>query len=106
MLFGARFDETKQWASWEDVEIYAAFLDLPTVPVLWTGVIESEEQLQELVETFAREPSACGGEREGVVVRLADAFEDDEFPRAVAKWVRKSHIQRDPDTSRRNGIVS
>ncbi len=106
MIFGARYDETEVWMSWEDVCIYATCLELPTVPVLWAGMIESEEQLQELVETFASEPSACGGEREGVVVRLADAFEDDNFQSSVAKWVRSSHIQRDPDTSRRNEIVS
>lgn len=105
MLFGARYDKIGRWVCWEDVEIYAACLDLPTVPVLWIGVVENEDQLQRLVENFSREPSACGGEREGVVVRLADAFEDDGFGLAVAKWVRKHHIQRDPNTSQRNRVV-
>ncbi|MCA9568123.1 MAG: RNA ligase family protein, partial [Myxococcales bacterium] len=32
---------------------------------------------------------------EGYVVRWADGFDRDAFPRAVAKWVRPSHVQTD-----------
>lgn len=104
LLFAARWDLTDVWASWEDVEIYSELLQLPTVPVLWKGKVENERELQRLVETFAAEPSRCGNEREGVVVRLADEVTSDAWQESIAKWVRPSHIQRDPDTSRRNQL--
>lgn len=106
MLFNVRQDETGMWASWEDVELWADVLELPTVPVLWRGVVKSESELLELVERFAAQPSACGGQREGVVVRLADEITSDAWATSIAKWVRADHIQRDPSVTERNGIIT
>lgn len=106
MLFNVRNDVTGVWASWEDVELWAAVLELPTVPVLWQGVVHSEGELLELVEKLAAETSACGGQREGVVVRFADEISGDAWATSIAKWVRADHIQRDPSASERNGIVA
>ncbi len=104
MLFNVRNDVTGVWDSWEDVQLQAAVLDLPTVPVLWQGVVASEQELLELVERLAQESSACGGLREGVVVRLAGEIRAADWSDSIAKWVRKDHIQRDPSTRERNGL--
>ncbi len=81
------------WLSWEEVEMWAEDLEVPTVPVLFNGVIHSEKELRELVNSFMNQPSLCGGIREGVVVRKADSFTDDEFSQCVMKCVRANHVQ-------------
>ena len=83
------------WYSWDYVCIIADILRQPHVPVLWRGVIESEEQLKTLVDKFVSEPSAYGDTREGVVVRIANEFSIDEFSKSVCKWVRPNHVQTD-----------
>lgn len=94
LLFGIReFDsDSPFWFSWGKVEEYAEYLDLPTVPVLFKGQVSSEKQLKELTELFMNQPSVCGGIREGVVVRLADGFSNDNFSQCVLKCVRKDHV--------------
>jgi ATP-dependent RNA circularization protein (DNA/RNA ligase family) len=92
-IFAVRNDEKYVFYSWDDVVTYAEILGLPTVPVLWRGVIESEEQLAQLVDKFVHEPSVYGPQREGVVIRIADEFPIDEFSHYVCKWVRPGHVQ-------------
>jgi hypothetical protein len=41
------------------------------------------------------QPSVCGGIREGVVVRVADLFDDTDFPSCVMKSVRANHVNTD-----------
>jgi hypothetical protein len=92
-VFGVRNAQTLRWHSWAEVEECAASLGLPTVPVLAQPAPAPRAQdLQAIVERFAVQPSACGGEREGVVVRWACGFGEGEFSRAVGKWVRKDHV--------------
>lgn len=95
LLFGIReLDLTEAfWYSWKEVEEYSQYFELPTVPVLFKGVVNSEKELQELVESFMNQPSACGGIREGVVARVAGEFQDNEFPTHVMKCVRANHVQ-------------
>lgn len=81
------------WVSWERVEKQAKELSLSTVPVLFKGTVSSEKELQELVESFMNQPSACGGIREGVVARVARAFSDEEFSICIMKCVRANHVQ-------------
>lgn len=83
------------WYSWDDVKLVAEILKQPTVPELWRGVIESEDQLRVLVDKFVNEPSKYGEKREGVVIRIADEFPIDEFSTHVCKWVRPNHVQTD-----------
>lgn len=78
---------------------------LPRLAILWAGTVASEQELRHLVEHHASRPSSCGGEREGIIVRFADAYSGARWERSIAKWVRASHIQREPDVSRRNGIL-
>lgn len=95
MVFGVRDDERGVFWDWEMVEAQAADLGLPTVPVLFRGTVGSEEELLELTSKLAKGSSALGGQREGIVVRVAEAFAEQAFSRKVAKWVRKDHVQTD-----------
>ena len=92
VLFGVRMDGS--WWSWEGVVRFAKALDIPTVPVLYQGVVASEAELEQLVNQLRQGPSECGApEKEGVVVRLASSFLDNDFSQSVAKWVRPGHVQ-------------
>ena len=66
---------------------------IPVVPVLYRGVFRSLDDVQDFVRHAHREPSALGGEREGVVIRLASAFSSHEFHLNVCKSVREGHVQ-------------
>lgn len=81
------------WYSWDDVEMWAEELEVPTVPTLFKGVVKTAQELQDLVESFMIQPSKCGGIREGVVVRVARQFYDSEFSQCVMKCVRANHVQ-------------
>lgn len=97
-LFGVR--DNNIWVPWTKVEEYSYLLDIPTVPVLFKGVINSEKELKDLTENLASKPSELGGVREGIVVRNADMFHNDDFAENVMKWVRKDHVQTDEHWTR------
>ena len=88
------------WLSWKDVEEYAFLLDLKIAPVLFRGTVSSETELKSLVESLCSQPSFLGGKREGVVVRYANKFPDDDFELYVQKWVRANHVQTDEHWTR------
>ena len=94
-VFAVRDDEKYIWYSWDDVCTVCEIISQPHVPVLWRGIIESEEQLKSLVEKYVNEPSCYGDTREGVVIRVANEFPIDEFSKNVCKWVRPNHVQTD-----------
>lgn len=94
-VFAVRDDDKYIWYSWDDVSLTADILSLPIVPLLWRGIIETEEQLKSLVDKFVNEPSVYGDTREGVVIRNANEFPVDEFSKNVCKWVRPNHVQTD-----------
>lgn len=91
MVFGVRDDASERWWSWDQTRDMASRLGAPTVPELGEGVVASARELQALVEKLAAQPSSCGGEREGVVVRAQAASTD--FHGSVAKWVRPGHVR-------------
>lgn len=93
------------WHSWDMVEMWAEEIGIPTVPVLFKGEVHSETKLQELVESFMKQPSCCGGIREGVVVRRASVFKELEFPTFVMKCVRKDHVSPDNDHWKHKQII-
>lgn len=95
LLFNVRdlnYSEPK-WLSWEEVEMWSEEIGVPTVPVLFKGICQSEKELQKLIEKLMKEPSKCGGDREGVVCRVERSFEDKDFNRLLQKCVRANHIQ-------------
>lgn len=89
-IFGVRDNEI--WIPWEQVEEYSYLLDIPTVPVLFKGVVNTAKELQQIVEDLVSKPSELGGQREGIVVRTAGMFHNDDFADNVMKWVRKGHV--------------
>ncbi len=97
-IFGVR--DNNIWVPWKSVEEYSYLLDIPTVPVLFKGIINSEKELKELVEKLVSETSELGGEREGIVVRSAGMFHNDDFAENVSKWVRANHVQTDEHWTR------
>lgn len=90
----------ERWYSWDEVREFAEMLGVPTVPELWRGAVETEEDLKMLVLKFAAEPSRYGPEREGAVVRTADGFPVKDFPKHVCKYVRARHVRTDEHWTR------
>lgn len=86
-------DEFCSWCLWNDVEIWSNLLNVPTVPILFKGTVSSEKELQKLTESFMTQPSVYGNEREGIVVRKAHGFKDNEFSQSIMKCVRANHVQ-------------
>jgi len=94
LLFNVReLGEPSIWLSWEEVELWAEEVAVPTVPVLFQGSVKNETELQDLVVSLMDQPSYCGGIREGVVVRVQRKFYDKDFSLCVLKMVRANHVQ-------------
>ncbi len=91
-IFAIRLEDT--FLSWEEVEFYAALLNLPTVPVYEQGKFE-EKKLETLILEGMEGESRLGGECEGFVCRNAAAFHTDDFKHNVLKYVRASHVKTD-----------
>lgn len=96
-MFGARVMNEHQdvWYPWDDVEYMAELMGVKTVPVLYKGRIESEPQLRRMIEQFMSEPSTFGKEKEGVVIRKVQGFDNQDFSKNVCKFVRENHVQTD-----------
>lgn len=93
-------NDGERWYSWDEVEEMAKILEVPTVPVLWRGIAESEKQITDLILDFVQQPEIYGPEREGVVMRTVEGFPFEEngeeaFPHHVCKWVRPHHVKTD-----------
>ena len=97
-LFAGRYGDT--WYEWDDVCLAADILKVPTVPVLWRGVVKCEEELMVIVDGFVGAPSEFGSTREGVVIRKTHKFENADFSHNVCKWVRPNHVQTDAHWTR------
>lgn len=92
----ACYNETKdKWWSWDDVKFVSKVLGVPHVPTLWRGRAESEDQIKEIIMQTMNMPSAYGDEKEGIVMRITDEFDGDDFPNYVCKYVRANHVQTD-----------
>lgn len=75
--------------------------EIPVVPVLYEGTFRSVAEIRDLVSHAHTQPSALGGAREGVVIRLAGAFPASEFHLNVCKSVRAGHVQSDEHWSKK-----
>ncbi len=89
-----------RFGSFAGVEEYVDRLGIPVVPVLFRGRFRSVADIRSFVDRTHREPSSLGGEREGVVLRLARGFPAAEFPDNVCKSVRIGHVQTDEHWTR------
>ena len=93
-------DADGAFASFAEVEAYAREREIPVVPVLFKGRFQSIAEIRAFVERAHGESSMLGGEREGVVLRLARGFQAPEFPSNVCKSVRPGHVQTDEHWTR------
>ena len=72
----------------------------PVVPVLFRGRFRSVAEISAFMKQAHGEASALGGEREGVVLRLARGFPLEDFADNVCKSVRYGHVQTDEHWTR------
>ena len=84
-----------RFTSFDTLAKFAAAREIPTVPVINRTVFESLEALRAKIEHEMAKPSLLGPTREGIVIRVAEGFESDEFERSVCKSVRPDHVQTD-----------
>ena len=98
--FALRFGDGS-FGSFREMADYARTRAIPVVPVLFEGTFGSVRQVRDFVSSAHAEPSALGGEREGVVLRVAAGFAAAEFQHSVCKSVRVGHVQSDEHWSKR-----
>lgn len=87
--------KNNRWLSFDEVEKRSQELGLSVVPILYRGSIKKESDLERLTESFMKNPSQFGGPIEGMVIRIASGFPDEDFSKSVAKYVRANHVQTD-----------
>lgn len=75
--------------SWNDTIEICQLLDLQTVPEIYTGQLNAEEEIYK----FCKEAEKHSDTHEGFVIRIADKFHYSQFRNNVAKWVRSNHVQ-------------
>ena len=88
------------FAAFTGVEAYARQREMSVVPVLFRGTFRSVAEIRAFITRAHGEPSALGGEREGVVLRVALGFPAAEFRDNVCKSVRVGHVQTDEHWTR------
>ena len=99
-LFAVRQENT--WAGWNEVQKWANLIDVMTVPLITEITFDSMQQAQLMITDLMKKPSAIGPEKEGIVIRKACAFEEQQFQESLCKAVRKHHVQPDADHWSRN----
>ena len=93
-------DADSAFASFSELEAYAERRRIPVVPVLFRGSFRSVQEIHTFIERAHSECSVLGGEREGIVLRLARGFPTSEFQDFVCKSVRADHVQSDEHWTR------
>ena len=89
------------FAAFAEVEAYAADREIPVVPVLFKGCFRSVAEIRAFMKDAHAQPSALGGGREGVVLRLARRFPAADFRDNVCKSVRVGHVQSEEHWTRK-----
>ena len=74
---------------------FATQPSIPVVPVIYQGASASIAEMRAFIQGEHAKRSVLGGEREGVVLRIAEGFSSSEFARNVCKSVRQDHVQTD-----------
>lgn len=84
LLFGLWEHNTCK--SWDETKEWAMLLGIPIVRELWRGIYDPIciKQCLGALEDH---------EAEGYVVRVTKSFELSDFPKVVAKYVRKNHVR-------------
>lgn len=97
-LFGVRHNGI--YTSWDSVLEYSYLLDIPTVPVLFRGILNSISEIENKVSELIENGSRLGNQIEGVVIRTSDGFNESNFKNNVFKWVRENHVTTDEHWTR------
>jgi hypothetical protein len=84
--YGISVWEGLKCLSWDESLEWFALLGMPVVPVLYRGVWD-ERAIRDIFVDYDL--------NEGYVVRTVDGFHYRDFPKCVAKFVRKGHITSD-----------
>lgn len=71
---------------WHSTLMWFELLGIAPVPTLWQGIWD-QNAVMNVIESLDL------SRQEGIVVRLADGFELENFRYSVAKWVRRNHVQ-------------
>lgn len=89
------------FSAFSEVEAYANRREIPVVPVLFRGCFRSVAEIRAYLKHAHGEPSVLGGEREGVVMRLAREFPTADFQHNICKSTRFGHVQTDKHWTRK-----
>jgi hypothetical protein len=84
--------ENLRCLSWKETEEWCSLLGLTTVPVLFWGQWDGEDE-ERLHSWWKVNNRYAGDDHEGYVVRAAADFHFREFRTRVAKYVRSQHVQ-------------
>lgn len=88
--------DSKKWSSWDEVVATAEKYNIPHVPVLFEGKFKSLDEIKNWMNDRMKKNSTFGKiGPEGFVIRLREGFDDENFEKCVAKYVRQNHIQTD-----------
>jgi len=80
--------EDETCLDWQKTRARAKELNMPTVPVLFTGLYDYNLLIEIINNIMNRDI-------EGIVMRSYDSFNYEDFNLNVVKWVRKNHVQTD-----------
>ena len=92
-IIGIRVDG-KLWLSWDDIKKWSRDLGIFVAPFLCYTFSSNERAFNAMAnfaETKVKE-GLYGVEDEGFVIRVTDAFSNEDFSKSVAKWVRKDFV--------------
>lgn len=84
MVFSIANEE--EYFAWNEVVEFSKKLRLITVPVIYMGMYD-KDKIHEAWLNY--KPDA---EKEGYVVRVYEAFREEDFSKKIAKFVRKNHV--------------
>ena len=82
------WNEHNECLSWDATEEWCKLLTLDLVPVLYSGIFD----LKKIKAIFEGLDSQT---QEGIVCRIKNSFEYNDFSQCVAKSVRSNHVQTD-----------
>ena len=88
-------DSIGDFRSMAALQEFATQRSIPVVPVIYQGAFASIAEMRAFIHGEHAKRSVLGGEREGVVLRIAEGFSSSEFARNVCKSVRQDHVQTD-----------
>ena len=82
------WNEYNTCLDWDTTQEFFYLIGVMSVEVIYDGHV-SEKRLRELTDDLDLNL------QEGLVIRLADSFNYEDFGQSIAKWVRPNHVQTD-----------